>query len=105
MSMTRCVIFYQSSPISLSRYTRLRGDQVRNALRDVHPVPDSARPKDEQCESNAPKARRRFTGLTPDPHFGEDAPHPQGDDLTVMNYPKQEHHDPDTVALSAVTTA
>ena len=28
----------------------------------------------------------RFTGLTPDPHIGEDAPHPQGVDLTVMNY-------------------
>ena len=28
----------------------------------------------------------RFTGLTPDPHIGEDAPHPKGVDLTVMNY-------------------
>ena len=28
----------------------------------------------------------RFTGLMPDPHIGEDAPHPQGVDLTVMNY-------------------
>ena len=28
----------------------------------------------------------RFTGLTPDPHTGEDAPHPKGVDLTVMNY-------------------
>ena len=58
------VISIKSSLISLSRYTRLRGGQVRNALRDVHPVPDSraigmrtARPKDEQCESNAPKAQ------------------------------------------------
>ena len=61
--MTRFVISSNSSLISLSCYTRLRGGQVRNALRDVHPVPDSraigmrtARPKDEQCESNAPKA-------------------------------------------------
>ena len=51
------VISIKSSLISLSRYTRLRGGQVRNALRDVHPVPDSARPKDEQCESNAPQAQ------------------------------------------------
>ena len=28
----------------------------------------------------------RFAGLTPDPHIGEDATHPQGVDLTVMNY-------------------
>ena len=28
----------------------------------------------------------RFTGLTPDPHIGEDAPHPKRIDLTVMNY-------------------
>ena len=28
----------------------------------------------------------RFTGLKPDPHIGEDATHPQGVDLTVMNY-------------------
>ena len=55
--MTVFVISINSSLISLSRYTRLRGGQVRNALRDVHPVPDSARPKDEQCESNAPKAQ------------------------------------------------
>ena len=68
--MTRFVISINSSPISLSRYTRLRGGQVRNALRDVHPVPDSrqvgmrtARPKDEQCESNAPQARS-FTRAT-----------------------------------------
>ena len=39
--MTRSVISINSSLISLSRYTRLRGSQVRNALRDVHPVPDS----------------------------------------------------------------
>ena len=69
-----------SSPISLSLYTGLRHRQVRNALRDVHPVPDpmpdyrhrtapsnrwawtTARPKDEQCESSAPKARSRFAG-------------------------------------------
>ena len=55
--MTRFVISSNSSPISLSRYTRLRGGQVSNALRGVHPAPDSARPKDEQCESNAPQAR------------------------------------------------
>ena len=62
--MTECVIPNESSPISLSGYTRLRRQQVSNALRDVHPVPDSrslgmrtARPKDEQCQSNAPKAR------------------------------------------------
>ena len=68
--MTRFVISSNSSLISLSCYTRLRGGQVRNALRDVHPVPDSraigmktARPKDEQCESNAPKARS-FTRAT-----------------------------------------
>ena len=28
----------------------------------------------------------RFTGLTPDPHIGEDAPHPQGDSRKVMHY-------------------
>ena len=28
----------------------------------------------------------QFAGLTPDPHIGEDATHPQGVDLTVMNY-------------------
>ena len=28
----------------------------------------------------------RFTGLTPDPHIGEDAPHPQGDSRKVMYY-------------------
>ena len=45
--MTRFVISINSSPISLSlslslsRYTRLRGGQVRNALRSVHPAPDS----------------------------------------------------------------
>ena len=39
--MTTFVIAIKSSPISLSRYTRLRGGQVRNALRDVHPVADS----------------------------------------------------------------
>ena len=39
--MTEFVISIKSSPISLSRYTRLRGSQVRNALQDVHPVPDS----------------------------------------------------------------
>ena len=67
--MTKCVISSNSSLISLSRYTRLRGGQVSNALRDVHPVSDShhgmrtARPKDEQCESNAPKARS-FTRAT-----------------------------------------
>ena len=55
--MTEFVISSNSSPISLSRYTQLRGGQVRNALRDIHPVPDSARPKDEQCESNAPQAQ------------------------------------------------
>ena len=55
--MTRFVISINSSLISLCRYTRLRGGQVSNALRDVHPVPDSARPKDEQCESNTPKAQ------------------------------------------------
>ena len=62
--MTIFVISIKSSLISLSRYTRLRGSQVSNALRDVHPVPDSraigmrtARPKDEQCESKAPKAQ------------------------------------------------
>ena len=55
--MTEFVISINSSLISLSRYTQLRGGQVRNALRNVHPVPDSARPKDEQCESNAPQAQ------------------------------------------------
>ncbi len=55
--MTEFVISSNSSPISLSRYTRLRGGQVSKALRDIHPVPDSARPKDEQCESNAPQAQ------------------------------------------------
>ena len=62
--MTEFVISINSSLISLRRYTRLRGGQVRNALRSVHPAPDSraiemktARPKDEQCESNAPKAQ------------------------------------------------
>ena len=39
--MTECVISVNNSLISLSRYTRLRGGQVRNALRDVHPIPDS----------------------------------------------------------------
>ena len=28
----------------------------------------------------------RFTGLTPDPHIGEDAAHPQGDSRKVMHY-------------------
>ncbi len=28
----------------------------------------------------------RFTGLKPDPHIGEDAPHPQGDNREVMHY-------------------
>ena len=36
--MTIFVISINSSPISLSRYTRLRGGQVSNALRNVHPV-------------------------------------------------------------------
>ena len=27
----------------------------------------------------------RFTGLKPDPHIGEDAPHPQGDNRKVMH--------------------
>ncbi len=39
--MTRFVISINNSPISLSRYTRLRGGQVSNALRSVHPAPDS----------------------------------------------------------------
>ena len=39
--MTEFVISINSSLISLSRYTQLRGGQVRNVLRDVHPVPDS----------------------------------------------------------------
>ena len=39
--MTKFVISINSSLISLSRYTRLRGSQVGNALRSVHPVPDS----------------------------------------------------------------
>ena len=39
--MTEFVISINSSLISLSRYTQLRGGQVRNALRDVHLVPDS----------------------------------------------------------------
>ena len=39
--MTECVISIKNSPISLSVYTTLRGGQVSNALRDVHPVPDS----------------------------------------------------------------
>ena len=55
--MTSSVISINSSPISPSHYTRLRGGQVRNALRSVHPAPDSARPKDEQYESNAPQAQ------------------------------------------------
>ena len=55
--MTEFVSSINSSLISLSRDTQLCGGQVRNALRDVHPVPDSARPKDEQCESNAPQAQ------------------------------------------------
>ena len=61
--MTRFVISINNSPISLSRYTRLRGGQVSNALRSVHPAPDSARLKDKQCESKAPKARS-FTRAT-----------------------------------------
>ena len=61
--MTAFVISINSSLISLSRYTQLRGGQVRNALQSFHPAPDSARPKDEQCESNAPKARS-FTRAT-----------------------------------------
>ena len=39
--MTEFVISINSSLISLRRYTRLRGGQVRNALRSVHPTPDS----------------------------------------------------------------
>ncbi len=39
--MTELVISIKSSLISLCRHTRLRGGQARNALRDVHPVPDS----------------------------------------------------------------
>ena len=39
--MTKFVIPINSSLISLSRYTRLRGSQVSNALRSIHPVPDS----------------------------------------------------------------
>ena len=64
--MTKCIISINNSLISLSRYTRLRGSQVSNALRSVHPAPDpraiemrTARPKDEQCKSNAPKAGER----------------------------------------------
>ena len=62
--MTIFVISINSSLISLSRYTRLRGSQVSNALRSIHPAPDSraigmktAKLKDEQCESKAPQAQ------------------------------------------------
>ena len=58
-SMTEIVIPHESSPISLSLYTGLRRRQVRNALQNVHPVLNPARPKDEQAERQAPKARSR----------------------------------------------
>ena len=67
------------SPISLSPYTGLRRRQVRNALRDVHPVPDSQQGRELQgpSTSNA-KAERRKPGYnvaTPNADFGEDASH------------------------------
>ena len=58
--MTEFVISINSSLISLSRYTRLRGGQVRNALRDVHPVPDSRKGwKLQGPRTSNAKAKRR----------------------------------------------
>ena len=59
--MTEFVISIKSGLISLSRYTQLRGGQVRNALQDVHPVPDSRQVGELQGPrtSNAKATRRQ----------------------------------------------
>ena len=68
--MTGPAILCPSSPISLSGHAPLRRRQVSNALRDVHPVPGPAGPKDEQRESEAPKARPFHERPTPDADIG-----------------------------------
>ena len=75
--MTEFVISINSSLISLSRYTQLRGGQVRNALRECSSSPGLCKAQGRAMRKQRAASPARFTGLTPDPHIGEDAPHPK----------------------------